>query len=202
MEQNKLSIIDNDFNQIFELKNNEIREFVFIVLPNDNLSMNSTFYLNSNSNLTVKVIIINNSNYFTNINLNAVVNSNNNAAKLDVLVYGLNKSITNVVSNFEVNNKTYNNVVLQRIKGILLSNDTKIHGEPNLKINTLDVKAKHSLTIGALNNDEIFYLMSKGFNIIEVKQILIHSYLQSILSNLSDEDQNKCKSLVFERLSK
>ena len=200
MEVNKLNIIDNNFNQSFDLGNNQNQEFIFVVLPNNNLTMNSTFYLNTNNNLNVKVVVINNQNWTVDIKLNAVINDNSNIAKLDVLVYGLDKSSTNVISNFDVVNKTCNNVVFQNIKGILLSDNTKILGEPNLKINTLDVKAKHSLTIGALNKDEVFYLMTKGFNLTEVKQILINSYLQSIIDSLNQDEQNRCKSLINERL--
>lgn len=200
MEVNKLNIIDNNFDQSFDLGNNQNQEFIFVVLPNNNLTMNSTFYLNTNNNLNVKVVVISNQNWTIDIKLNAVINNNSNTAKLDVLVYGLDKSSTNVISNFDVVNKTCNNVVFQNIKGILLSDNTKILGEPNLKINTLDVKAKHSLTIGALNKDEVFYLMTKGFDLTEVKQILINSYLQSILDSLNEDEQNRCKSLINERL--
>lgn len=200
VEQTKLIIINDNYEQSFSFDKNQTNEIVFLVLPEHNIDIKSIFNLNNENDLKVKVIILNYDKFIINANFSANFNGHGNKTELDILTYGLDSSNTNVVSNFNVVNNTCNNIVSQSIKGILLSDKSKITGEPNLKIDTLDVKAKHSLSIGSLNKEEVFYLMAKGFDLIEVRKILINAYLQSIIKSLNEEDQNKCNNLINEKL--
>lgn len=202
MEQkNKLIILDNDYSSIDNFESNTTNKCVFLVLSSKTINVDIKYSINSYSNLFIKVIVINSQINKVNINFNINIKGNYNNANISILGYGLDKSTTNVIANFVVDTKTSNNIVNQKIKGILLSNETKFHGEPNLNINTLDIKAKHSLNIGYLNQDEIFYLQSKGIEQDKAKKIILDSLLQDMICDLDEIDKIKCNNLINERLN-
>jgi len=48
---------------------------------------------------------------------------------------------------------------------------------PDLEIEQNDVKASHAAAISTFDNEQLFYLMSRGFSLEEAKQIVIESWL-------------------------
>ena len=75
----------------------------------------------------------------------------------------------------------------QLSKGILLSEDAYFHSKPELKIYADDVKCSHGSTIGPFDNEEIFYLRSRGLSEIESKSLLIKAFCQDFFLSLEEE---------------
>jgi Fe-S cluster assembly protein SufD len=48
---------------------------------------------------------------------------------------------------------------------------------PNMYIDEYDVEARHAATIGKFNQDNIFYLMTKGLTKEDANNILIEGFL-------------------------
>ena len=74
----------------------------------------------------------------------------------------------------------------QLSKGILLSDDASFHSKPELQIYADDVKCSHGSTIGPFDNEEIFYLRSRGLNEKDSKSLLIRAFCQDILSSTKE----------------
>ena len=68
--------------------------------------------------------------------------------------------------------------------------DTSI--SPNMFIDLNDVEAKHGSVIGSFNQDQIFYLMSKGINYNDTLKLLIKGY---IFSNVDIDNDLRLKIL-------
>ena len=86
----------------------------------------------------------------------------------------------------DIKPKTSNNNTAQKIKGVVLSDDAKIHGEPQLIIDDNNVKAVHAMAIGRINPNHLFYLMSKGLpRQIAIQQILM-GYFNTTLTTIPD----------------
>jgi len=75
----------------------------------------------------------------------------------------------------------------QLSKGVLLSNNSFFHSKPELKIYADDVKCSHGSTIGPFNNEEIFYLRSRGINEKIARSLLIESFCKDLLSYIKEE---------------
>ena len=75
----------------------------------------------------------------------------------------------------------------QLSKGILLSKDAYFHSKPELKIYTDDVKCSHGSTIGPFDNEEIFYLRSRGINEKEARSLLIKAFCKDLLISLKED---------------
>ena len=75
----------------------------------------------------------------------------------------------------------------QLSKVILLSEDAYFHSKPELKIYADDVKCSHGSTIGPFDNEEIFYLRTRGINEKKARSLLIKAFCQDLLSSIEEE---------------
>jgi len=91
----------------------------------------------------------------------------------------------------------------QLSKGVLLSKDAYFHSKPELKIYTDDVKCSHGSTIGPFDEEEIFYLRTRGLNIKAARTLLIRAFCYDFLRSI-DEDSyvNEVNKLINEWLLK
>ncbi len=72
----------------------------------------------------------------------------------------------------------------QLSRNLLLSNYAKIDTKPQLEIIADDVKCMHGATISQLNEDEVFYMRSRGLTLNEASKLQLRSYYQEIISFL------------------
>lgn len=70
----------------------------------------------------------------------------------------------------------------QDLKNILLSPDAKIFSKPELEVYADEVIAAHGSTIGALDEQSLFYLQSRGISIKQARSIMIESFEQEAIA--------------------
>ncbi|MCB0319249.1 MAG: SufD family Fe-S cluster assembly protein, partial [Bdellovibrionales bacterium] len=69
---------------------------------------------------------------------------------------------------------------------------------PQLKIWADDVKCSHGATVGQLDEQGLFYLMSRGIDKLTAKNILIRAFANEILSQIELE---QIKEPLLNRIS-
>ncbi|MCP1195254.1 Fe-S cluster assembly protein SufD [Acetobacter senegalensis] len=74
----------------------------------------------------------------------------------------------------------------QMNQALLLSEQAEIDAKPELEIYADDVKCSHGATVGALDDEQMFYLRSRGVPEVEARQILIHAFLAEALALIPD----------------
>lgn len=72
---------------------------------------------------------------------------------------------------------------------VLLFDDAKGRSMPSLEINENNVKAGHSAAIGRPDENQLFYLRSRGLSEKEAKQLIIHGFFEPILSMFPKNEQ-------------
>ena len=72
----------------------------------------------------------------------------------------------------------------QLSRNLLLSKYAKIDTKPQLEIIADDVKCKHGATISQLNDEELFYMRSRGLTLAEASKLQLSSYFQEIISSI------------------
>lgn len=77
----------------------------------------------------------------------------------------------------------------QENHNILLSDDAKVDTKPQLEIYADDVKCSHGATIGRLNEEEQFYMRSRGISLEEAKVLQMISFLAPVLETLPESDR-------------
>jgi Fe-S cluster assembly protein SufD len=72
-------------------------------------------------------------------------------------------------------------------RNLLLSEKAVIDTRPQLQILADDVKCAHGVTVGALSDDELFYLRSRGIGEKEARDLLIYAFASEIIDKISVE---------------
>ena len=76
----------------------------------------------------------------------------------------------------------------QLSKAILLNEGTEFNGKPELEIYADDVKCSHGSSSGNLDENKIFYLMTRGLNKNEAKKILLDGFFLEVIEKITDEE--------------
>ena len=86
----------------------------------------------------------------------------------------------------------------QENHNILLSDAAKVDTKPQLEIYADDVKCSHGATIGRLNEEEQFYMRSRGISLEDAKVLQMISFISPVLENVQDEAQREALAADFE----
>ena len=79
----------------------------------------------------------------------------------------------------------------QLSKAILLKEHAEFNAKPELEIYADDVKCSHGSASGSLDEDSIFYLMSRGLDQKTAKELLINGFLLDVVEKITDEEIKK-----------
>ena len=74
----------------------------------------------------------------------------------------------------------------QLSKAILLNDGTEFNGKPELEIYADDVKCSHGSSSGNLDENKIFYLMTRGLSKNQAKKILIDGFFLEVIEKITD----------------
>ncbi len=85
----------------------------------------------------------------------------------------------------------------QLSKAILLDETSEFNAKPELEIYADDVKCSHGSASGSLNEDSIFYLMSRGLSYQQSKELLINGFLLNVIEKITDSEiRNLIKNII------
>jgi len=109
------------------------------------------------------------------------------------------KIILNGVEKIEKGMKQAN--AFQTLKGIITSDLASVEVNPILLIDEYDVKAGHGATIGKIEEDVLYYLMSRGLTKKESEKLIINGFLKPVIDEIDDEPlRERFVSLVNSRI--
>jgi Fe-S cluster assembly protein SufD len=92
-------------------------------------------------------------------------------------------------------------IAYQKNNSILLTDDAKMDTKPQLEIYADDVKCSHGATVGQLDEDELFYLQSRGIDKREARLMLMFGFAHEVIQNIKVEAlQERMDNLVMQRL--
>jgi len=72
--------------------------------------------------------------------------------------------------------------------GMLLSKEAKAKAIPSLEIETNEVKATHSASVSQIEEDKIFYLMSRGLSEEETKKMIAFGFFEPVIQKMYLEE--------------
>ena len=85
----------------------------------------------------------------------------------------------------------------QSSRSLLLDNDAKFYCKPELEIYADDVACSHGSTSGSLDQESLFYLLSRGVSKQESEQILIMAFISEALEEIENTDIRETVRGVF-----
>jgi Fe-S cluster assembly protein SufD len=172
---------------------------------NINLAKNSiseNFIFSTGSKFIKNEVNCNLNDQYSSAFINGVINLNNsqhheiktniNHLAENTKSYQLIKTVLNDKSKGVYQGKIYVDAKAQKTNGyqlskaLLLNKDTEFDGKPELEIYADDVKCSHGSTSGNLDEDSIFYLMSRGLSHLQSKELLINGFLMDAVEKITD----------------
>jgi Fe-S cluster assembly protein SufD len=90
----------------------------------------------------------------------------------------------------------------QTNRNLLLSDEARADSLPNLEIEADDVRCSHGATVGQLDEDHLFYLMSRGIPREQAERLVVIGFLGEVLSRLPLKGVvEKVSGIIAERVS-
>jgi len=198
--------------KVDKLENNNIK-YSFNNIDQDKNSISETFILSSGSNFCKNEINCNLNGEYSSAFVNGIFSINNNKHhEIRTIInhltentksYQLIKSVLEDSSRAVYQGKIFVNSKAQKTDGyqlskaILLNKDSEFNAKPELEIYADDVKCSHGSASGSLNEDSIFYLMSRGLNYQQSRELLINGFLLDVVEKITDpEVKNLIKNMI------
>lgn len=89
----------------------------------------------------------------------------------------------------------------QSNKNLLLSNDARVDTKPQLEIFNDDVKCAHGATVGQLEEEELFYLLTRGLPEPLARNLLTYGFAEEIINKIGiDPIKVELDAAVLNRL--
>ena len=170
-------------------------------------SISETFYLSKGSTFSKNEISCDLNGEHSSAFVNGVFSLDQNKhheikANINHLVentksYQLVKSVLRNTSRSVYQGKIYVDSKAQKTDGyqlskaILVDETTEFNAKPELEIYADDVKCSHGSASGSLDENSIFYLMSRGLNYKEARELLINGFLVEVINQITDEQIKK-----------
>jgi Fe-S cluster assembly protein SufD len=90
----------------------------------------------------------------------------------------------------------------QRNENLLLSQDAYAESKPSLEILADDVRCTHGATIGTLDDEQLWYLQSRGISWPIGKRLIVEGFLDTVLSQAVDQKTSEAvKNFLWQTLS-
>ena len=90
----------------------------------------------------------------------------------------------------------------QSNKNLLLSNDARVDTKPQLEIFNDDVKCSHGATVGQLEDEELFYLLTRGLPETLARNLLTYGFAEEIINKIDiDSIKSELDNAVLNRLN-
>ena len=205
----KIKIGDNSILKNYSLDSNTSENIKYFN-KDINLSKNSHleyFILSEGSKFIKQDINCNLDDEYGSIVLNGIINLENekhheiktviNHKKENCKSYQLIKSVLNDKSKGIYQGKIFVSPEAQKTDGyqlsraLLLNESVEFNAKPELEIYADDVKCSHGSTSGNIDENSIFYLMSRGLSYSESKKLLTNGFLNEVIEKISNEDVKK-----------
>ena len=176
-------------------------------------SISENFILSSGSNFSKNEILCNLNQEYSSAFINGAINIDNDSkheirTKINHLSqntksYQLIKCALKKEAKAVYQGKIFVDAVAQKTDGyqsskaILLDKETEFNAKPELEIYADDVKCSHGSSSGNLDENKIFYLMTRGLNKNEAKKILLDGYFLEVIENITDKEIKKISKILL-----
>ncbi|WP_428261310.1 Fe-S cluster assembly protein SufD [Haliangium sp.] len=72
----------------------------------------------------------------------------------------------------------------QENRNLLLSDDAVVNTKPHLRIDADDVSCSHGATVGALDDDQLFYLRARGVDEARARAVLTYAFIRAVVDDI------------------
>ena len=198
--------------KIDKIQNNNIK-YSFNNINQDENSVSETFILSAGSDFLKNEINCNLIGKYSSAFVNGIfsltdnqhheIRTTINHLTENTKSYQLIKSVLGKDSKAVYQGKILVNSVAQKTDGyqlskaLLLDESSEFNAKPELEIYADDVKCSHGSASGSLDENSIFYLMSRGLSHKQSKELLVNGFVLEVIEKITDNEiKNLVKSII------
>lgn len=207
-ENSSLDLTIFDLNQTAKVEN----KFTFELGTNANLKL-VIVSLNSTKTASEVVVNLNGEGGDANINVISVANSgvettfnviaNNHAPRTKANITQRGVAVNGGSNVFKatgfIGQDCYQAVNYQQSRVLLLDGASKGEASPILLINHHDVEAGHAAGVSRVDEEEMYYLMSRGIGRQQAEELMTIAFIRPVVDSITNPDLAES---VFEKISK
>ncbi|QJC28307.1 SufD family Fe-S cluster assembly protein [Enterobacteriaceae endosymbiont of Plateumaris braccata] len=179
-------------NHDYFFKNNSYITKYDFLMSNRIIYQNNNFQFNgNNSKLTYKSLSLSKGNNISYIN--SYLEHNKKYCYSNQLHKAIvsDNSIINFKGLLKINPLAIKTDGQMNYSGLLLNNFSKINIQPKLDIYNDDVKCKHGVFSGKIDNNQLFFLRTRGIDFKKSNNILLFAFLVDLIQNICDDNFKK-----------
>lgn len=91
----------------------------------------------------------------------------------------------------------------QKNQNLLMSAKSLVDTRPHLEILANNVRCKHGVTIGKINEEQLYYLTTRGLSKKEATKLLLFGFFQEILQRIPDKKlERELEEKIFFKISR
>jgi Fe-S cluster assembly protein SufD len=94
------------------------------------------------------------------------------------------KSSFDMVGNLIIRTGAKHTDAYLRLDALIMSNEATARVIPSLEITENDVKGGHGATVGQVNQEQLFYLQSRGLTNNQAEELLVEGFLSDIIDKI------------------
>jgi len=86
-------------------------------------------------------------------------------------------------------------------KNLLLARGARADSIPVLEIESDDVKASHGATVGRIDDNQMFYLMSRGLSRKQAERVIVSGFFENVIKHIGSENtKNMIHKLIEQKI--
>ena len=132
------------------------------------------------------------------ININLINHKHNTQANMYNYAVCLKNSKLDILATGKIQRNAFASKNHQTTKCLTFDALERVNVLPELLIDENDVEASHALSIGQMNENQMFYLQSRGLSINEISKLITIGYVMPIARILNNQDLNQLISTKVE----
>lgn len=179
MELNRLITTDV---KSYQVAKKQTVNFFLLDIEQKNVDINLNFDLPNESKMNL-FCLVSNIGFDKKINININHLGDNSCSICEIRAINKEAASSHFLVKTNANQNLKNIEIKQNIEGILLDDNSTILAIPSLNVNTDSINAFHSVNVGKINPNIVFYLMSRKFNLVNTYSIIFRSYFEKFFNN-------------------
>lgn len=95
------------------------------------------------------------------------------------------------IGNIRLEKKAVKTDAVQQIRSLLLSREARAEAIPRLEILADDVRCAHGAAIGSLDEEQIYYLLSRGIPRADAERLVVEGFFEDVVGKIPVREQNE-----------
>ncbi len=158
-----------------------------LVIGQGQLNFSQNLFLQGkNANLEMKSVIINSSSQTHDYLFNITHQAEQTVSRMTNFGICNRLSKLNIATDGIIQKGAKGTDLKQKNKGLILDEKSSIAASPWLEINEHDCLASHGASIGAIDDDELYYLMSRGLTREQSEKLIVGGFMNPLLSEVPE----------------